>query len=226
MKRQRAFRRLIFYGHPTRLALRFPRDFEEVYGKLLHFARGFPFDPDNQDCLIHMTTGTHVAQICLFRLAEARYLPGRLLQTQPPRGTPQPVGTWGVIDLDLSRYDSIATRFAEASAESASFLKNGIETRNAAFKRMIDEIEQVALRNRAPILLMRPTGAGKGQLTSKIYELKKLRHQIGGAFVEVTCLRVSTCGRSAFRAWPNAARISPPTSTMSSSDSPNARERW
>src|SRR3546814_5470560 len=61
-----------------------------------------------------------VAQICLFLLTEARYLPGKLLQTQPQRGAPQPVGTWSAIDLDLSRYDSIATLFAEASAESAS----------------------------------------------------------------------------------------------------------
>ncbi|HEV2599029.1 RNA repair transcriptional activator RtcR [Sphingopyxis sp.] len=164
-----------------------PWDFEEVYGKLLDFARSFPFDPDNQDYLVHITTGTHVAQICLFLLTEARYLPGRLLQTQPRRGAPQPTGTWNVIDLDLSRYDSIATRFAEASAESASFLKSGIETQNAAFNRMIDEIEQVAVRSRAPILLMGPTGAGKSQLARKIYELKKLRHQIAGPFVEVNC---------------------------------------
>ena len=162
-------------------------DFEEVYGKLLDFARDFPFDPDTHDYLVHITTGTHVAQICLFLLSEARYLPGRLLQTQPQRGAPQPVGTWNAIDLDLSRYDSIATRFAEASAESTSFLKSGIETRNPAFNRMIEEIEQVAVRSRAPILLMGPTGAGKSQLARKIYELKKLRHQVSGPFVEVNC---------------------------------------
>ena len=162
-------------------------DFEEVYGKLLDFARDFPFDPDTHDYLVHITTGTHVAQICLFLLTEARYLPGRLLQTQPQRGAPQPIGTWNAIDLDLSRYDSIATRFAEASAESASFLKSGIETRNPAFNRMIEEIEQVAVRSRAPILLMGPTGAGKSQLARKIYELKKLRHQVSGPFVEVNC---------------------------------------
>lgn len=164
-----------------------PWDFEEVYGKLHDFARGFPFDPDTQDYLIHITTGTHVAQICLFLLTEARFLPGKLLQTQPRGGQPQPVGTWATIDLDLSRYDSIATRFAETSAESTSFLKNGIETRNADFNRMIDEIEAVAVRSRAPILLMGPTGAGKSQLARKIYELKKLRHQVAGPFVEVNC---------------------------------------
>lgn len=162
-------------------------DFEEVYGKLLDFARGEPFDPDAEDYLIHITTGTHVAQICLFLLTEARYLPGRLLQTQPARGTVSAAGTWTTIDLDLSRYDSIATRFAAASAESQSFLKSGIETRNSAFNRMIDEIEQVALRSKAPMLLMGPTGAGKSQLARRIHELKRLKHQIGGAFVEVNC---------------------------------------
>jgi transcriptional regulatory protein RtcR len=165
-----------------------PWDFEEVYGKLLDFALAEPFDPEAEEYLIHITTGTHVAQICLFLLTEAHYLPGRLLQTQPTRGAPSCApGTWTTIDLDLSRYDSIATRFAVASAESTSFLKSGIETRNIAFNRMIDEIEQVATRSRAPVLLMGPTGAGKSQLARRIYELKRLRHQVKGAFVEVNC---------------------------------------
>jgi len=165
-----------------------PWDFEEVYGKLLDFAQAEPFDPETQDYLVHITTGTHVAQICLFLLTEARYLPGRLLQTQPSRTIDRAAaGRWTAIDLDLSRYDSIATRFAVASAEGQSFLKSGIETRNSAFNQMIDEIEQVALRSKAPMLLMGPTGAGKSQLARRIYELKRLKHQIGGAFVEVNC---------------------------------------
>lgn len=165
-----------------------PWDFEEVYGKLLDFARAYPFDPEAEDYLIHITTGTHVGQICLFLLTEAHYLPGRLVQTQPERGAPSGApGSWNVIDLDLSRYDSIATRFAAVSAESASFLKSGIETRNAAFNTMIDEIEQVAVRSKAPVLLMGPTGAGKSQLARRIYELKRLKHQVKGAFVEVNC---------------------------------------
>lgn len=165
-----------------------PWDFEEVYGKLLDFTRGEAFEPEAQDYLIHITTGTHVAQICLFLLTEARYLPGRLLQTQPAKremgGAP---GRWAVIDLDLSRYDSIATRFAVEATQSVSFLKSGIETRNAAFNQMIDEIEHVAMRSRAPILLMGPTGAGKSQLAQRIYGLKRQRHQLSGPFVEVNC---------------------------------------
>jgi transcriptional regulatory protein RtcR len=165
-----------------------PWDFEEVYGKLLDFARAYRFDPDAENYLVHITTGTHVAQICLFLLTEARYLPARLLQTHPPRGQASGcAGTWSIIDLDLSRYDSIATRFAAAAAEGSSFLKSGIETRNAAFNRMIDEIEQVALRSRAPLLLMGPTGAGKSQLARRIFQLKRLKHQVAGEFVEVNC---------------------------------------
>ncbi len=164
-----------------------PWDFEEVYGKLLDFARAQKLDPEAEDYLIHITTGTHVAQICLYLLTEARYLPGRLLQTQPKRGLPDAAGDWSVIDLDLSRYDSIATRFAKESAESTSFLKSGIETRSRTFNTLIDEIEQVASRTRAPILLMGPTGAGKSQLARRIYDLKKLKHQVNGPLVEVNC---------------------------------------
>lgn len=165
-----------------------PWEFEEVYGKLLDFARSYPFNPDKEDYLIHITTGTHVVQICLFLLTEARFLPGRLLQSQPgARVNGSYPGKISMIDLDLSRYDSIASRFAAQVEEGTSFLKSGIETKNKAFNNLIDEIEQVAGRSRAPILLTGPTGAGKSQLAKRIFELKKLKHQVSGQFVEVNC---------------------------------------
>ena len=165
-----------------------PWDFEEVYSTLHDFARGYPFDADAEDYLVHITTGTHVGQICWFLLTEARVIPGRLLQLTPPkRWKDSAPGTYGIIDLDLSRYDEIATRFSAEQAEAASFLKSGIETRNSNFNRMIERIEQVAVRSKAPILLTGPTGAGKSQLARKIYELKHARHQIKGPFVEVNC---------------------------------------
>lgn len=165
-----------------------PWDFEEVYAALHDFARGYAFDTDTEDYLVHITTGTHVGQICWFLLTEARLIPGGILQTSPPkRWKDGGAGTFSIIDLDLSRYDRIATRFRAEKTEATEFLKSGIETRNAAFNRMIDRIEQVAIRSKAPILLTGPTGAGKSQLARRIFELKDARHQIKGAFVEVNC---------------------------------------
>ncbi|MBL8482093.1 MAG: sigma 54-interacting transcriptional regulator [Rhodocyclaceae bacterium] len=170
------------------LNLRDAWDFEEVYGALLDYARGYAFDPEREDYLIHITTGTHVAQICWFLLAEARYLPARLVQTTPPRKLESDTsGTYSVIDLDLSRYDRIAQRFARERDASLSTLKAGIATRNAEFNRMIERIEQVAGRSRAPMLLVGPTGAGKSFLARRVYELKKQRQRLGGQFVEVNC---------------------------------------
>ena len=172
------------------MQLRNPWDFEEVYGALHDFTSAYAFDTEHEDYLVHITTGTHVAQICWFLLTEARYLPARLIQTSPTRRRAEvdPVtGTYTLIDLDLSRYDRIASRFQNTRLEGLAFLKSGIATRNAAFNRSIEQIERVAVRSSAPMLLIGPTGAGKSFLARRVYELKRSRHLVDGRFVEVNC---------------------------------------
>lgn len=165
-----------------------PWDFESVYGVLDDFIRGYDFRPDEEDYYVHITTGTHVSQICWFLLTESRQFPGRLLQTAPPRKQKgRDPGSYTVIDLDLSRYDRIAQRFAEQRLHDRELLKSGIATRNPAFNRMIEQIETVATRSRSPMLLMGPTGAGKSQLARRVFDLKKQKHQLPGRFVEVNC---------------------------------------
>ena len=161
-------------------------DFEQVYERLFTFARGYKFDTEAEDYLIHITTGTHVAQICLFLLTESHHLPGKLLQSSPDRNR-RGEGLLKIIDLDLSKYDRIASRFRLEQQEGASFLKGGIETRNAAFNRLIEHIEKVASASRDSLLLTGPTGAGKSRLARRIFDLKKLRHAVAGNFVEVNC---------------------------------------
>jgi transcriptional regulatory protein RtcR len=171
-----------------------PWDFEEMYSYLFDFAQSYPFDFEREEYLIHITTGTHVAQICWFLLAEAHYLPARLLQTSPPKKvrsgeavftTLQP--NYEIIDLDLSRYNRILQRFQREQADKVSLLKSGIETANPAFNRMIEQIERVSERSKAPMLLMGPTGSGKSFLVRQIYALKQKTQQLGGAFIEVNC---------------------------------------
>ena len=167
-----------------------PWNFEQVYESLLQFANDYPFDPDEEDYLINITTGTHVAQICLFLLTESRHFPGKLLQLSPPKRSSREgsdPGDYHIIDLDLSRYDGLAARFQKESDEATEFLKSGIETRNAQFNGLIEQLEQVAIRSTAPILLSGPTGAGKSRLARRIYELKKQRDQVSGSFVELNC---------------------------------------
>lgn len=207
-----------------------PWDFEEMYSCLHEFAKNYPFNPDEEEYYIHMTTGTHVAQICLFLLTEARILPGKLLQTSPVRTAASSnladsvestgseentkngavytrkgrielvepdlqdaeirkkiAGEIQVIDLDLSKYDQLAARFAEEKQRRTSALKAGIETKNRQFNHMIDLIERIALGSNAPILLTGPTGAGKTHLARRIYDLRKNNHLVKNAFVEVNC---------------------------------------
>jgi len=171
------------------VALRDAWDFEEVYSSFLDFTSRYTFDTENEEYLVHITTGTHVAQICWFLLTEARYLPAKLLQTAPKERDqrPAPQGSYSVIDLDLSRYTTLTSRFMHEHQHSVSFLKAGIETRNATFNRLIDQIERVAIRSNAPMLLTGPTGAGKSFLAQRIYQLRESRHLLKGRFVAVNC---------------------------------------
>lgn len=174
--------------NPHILDVQDPWDFEQMFAALHDFARAYPFDPEREDYLVHITTGTHVAQICMFLLTEARYFPAKLLQTSPAQDArDRSLGNYAIIDLDLSRYDRLASRFRSEKLEGQAFLKAGIETKNDSFNRLMNRIEQVALSSRAPILLNGPTGAGKSQLARRIFELKKSRRLLKGAFAEVNC---------------------------------------
>jgi transcriptional regulatory protein RtcR len=170
--------------------LKDPWDFQEVYERLFDLVRAYAFKPEKEDYLIHLTTGTHVAQICWFLLNEAQFIPGRLLQTSPSRDggrEGKPSGRYEIIDLDLSRYDRLATRFAEEQERTLDFLKSGIATKNKAFNRLIEQIELVAVNSKAPILITGPTGAGKSLLASRIFDLRRARAALSGRFVEVNC---------------------------------------
>jgi transcriptional regulatory protein RtcR len=174
------------------LAISSPWDFEDVFSTLYDFSKSYPFDPDNEEYYFHITTGTHVVQICLFLLTESRNLPGTLIQVHPnwKRGKIVSEPSYSIIDLDLSKYDPLISRFQKQSIEAASFLKSGIETKNESFNQLIEEIEKVAVYSKHPLLLMGPTGAGKSLLAKRIFELKKARHKVSGELIQVNCATI------------------------------------
>ena len=164
-----------------------PWDFQEVYNLLHDLAIDYNFDPESENYLINMTTGTHVAQICFFLLTEARFFPAKLLEVGPPQGEKGSIGTFETIDLDLSKYDLIAKRFSEERDKGLSYLKAGIDTKSRKFNDLMEQIEKVAVNSRMPLLLTGDTGVGKTRLASRIYRLKVLHRQVNGRFVEVNC---------------------------------------
>lgn len=163
-----------------------PWDFQQMYGALHDFASGYQFAEGDQH-YVHLTTGTHVAQICLFLLTEARYFPARLVETFSHGADVVWQGRLEVIDLKLSQYDLLAKRFGRESAESQGLLKGGIATLNCEFNATMARLEKVALRSTAPVLLLGPTGAGKTVLARRVHTLRERRHLVSGAFVEVNC---------------------------------------
>jgi len=163
-----------------------PWDFQEVYGKLFDFARSYGFDEQRERYHVHLTTGTHVAQICWFLLTESRHIPARLLQSGPP-GADDTTPRLDVIDLDLSRYNALQQRFDQLSREYGDQLKGGIETVNPAYNALIDRIELVASNSDDPILLLGETGTGKSELAERIYNLKLDRRRVKGRLVHLNC---------------------------------------
>lgn len=194
--------------NPIPVQIQDPWDFEEVYTCLLDIAKNYTFNNEQKNYYLNITTGTHVMQICWFLLAESRFYPARLLQSSPPArpsASPEnlaaepianpplcPSGQINIIDLNLNRYDQILTRFQQYANQATELLKSGIATKNRHYNQLISEIEQVASRSHAPILLCGPTGAGKSFLARQIYRLKLNQHQITGQFVEINCATLSS----------------------------------
>ena len=118
----------------VRMDMADPWDFQEVYGKLYDFAAAYGFDEDRERYHVHLTTGTHVAQICWFLLTESRHVPARLVQTGPPRADGPPQGTLDVIDLDLARYNALQRRFEAAARDHSALLLGGVETASPAMQ--------------------------------------------------------------------------------------------
>jgi transcriptional regulatory protein RtcR len=171
----------------VRIDMKDPWDFQEVYGQLYDFAADYGFDEDRERYHVHLTTGTHVAQICWFLLTESRHIPARLIQTGPPREGGEPQGTLDVIDLDLARYNALQRRFDVAKREHAALLLGGVETRSTAMQALIARLDLVAGSTDAPIFLLGEAGTGKSALASRLHELKLVQRRVKGRLVQVNC---------------------------------------
>jgi transcriptional regulatory protein RtcR len=155
-------------------------DLDASFDALCDVAERCGFDPDAEDVLGHVTTGTFIHHIAMYLLIEARLLPGRAVMTTD-------YGQITVLDPQSSRFDRIARRFAVVERQGLDLLKDGITTRNPAYNALIGRLQQVALGSRRPILLTGPTGAGKTKLARRIYDLRLRQGLVTGRFVALNC---------------------------------------
>lgn len=176
-------------------------DFANVYRHLLSFCESFHFQP-NTRYLLHLTTGTHVAQICWFLLINNQFLPAKIIQTSPPfkNNHGDVAGKYHQIDLNLSRYDELKASFQAQIDSNLQTLKTNIATQNPNYNQLIEQIEKVASRSTAPILLIGATGAGKSRLAKQLFIIKQQKGQLQGNFIEVNCatLRGDTASSTLF----------------------------
>lgn len=186
-----------------------PWDFADVYSQLLRFCENFQFDLDTR-YFIHLTTGTHVAQICWFLLINNHFLPAKILQTSPPPNRPDTgnhanniAGIYHEIDLDLSRYDALTASFLVRQQANLDTLKSNIATQNPSYNQLIEQIEKVASRSSAPILLIGATGAGKSRLAKQLFTIKQnslSKNNKQPQFIDINCatLRGDTASSTLF----------------------------
>lgn len=162
-----------------------------MYERLSAFANDYKFSP-NEDYYIHLTTGTDIAKVCIFLLTEREVFPSaKLIHTSPHSkdGEDKTIGSYKIIDLKDSKYDPITLH---TPSDPIEFLKGGLETKNAAYNKMIETIKQVAIYSKDPILLIGPTGSGKTKHARRIWGLKKQKGVLGerAPFVDINCATI------------------------------------
>ncbi|MGI8495423.1 MAG: RNA repair transcriptional activator RtcR [Pyrinomonadaceae bacterium] len=174
-----------------------PWDFPEVYRILYKFVSEYEFDCERENYFLHLTTGTHVSQICMFLLAESKIFPGKLIQTSPiNKPTKEKSGRYEIVDLGHDDFNRIRSRIflEEQSKTNISHLKDNIDTKNNEFNTLIKKIERIAVQSIEPILLLGPTGAGKTKLARLIYDLKVFNKKVSGDFIKVNCATIKGDG--------------------------------
>jgi len=154
---------------------------EKIYNKL----------PKNTEYFVNISTGTHATQFAMASLMMSGSISGKLIQVAPNSSTEQrshtAKGSIRFIDFSLSKYDPLYSQFIGSNKNNEELLKNGIKTNSSSYNSLINKIETVSVRSNTPILLTGETGAGKTQLASQIYSLKKSSERVSGEFISVNC---------------------------------------
>lgn len=170
---------------------------DTVFAALWKFFGEYEFKPEKEDYFIHLATGTNTVLTCLFIASHSRAFPCRLLQSWREHEGEDGAG-WEELKPDISKYARLATP-PKTQQSDDEILKGSIKTRNKEYNDTIKEIERVALKSIAPVLLLGPTGSGKTSLAKRIFECRQRKTPAikkEGKFVSVNCATLGSLADS------------------------------
>ena len=140
-----------------------PWNFKDVSSALYTFIKEFTYDPETENCYVHVTTGTEVAKMCWCLFIHGGYLQAKMVQSiQPGRGVKE---QYAIFEPDLKHCPDILEAFRQKYAWASEFFEETLTTTEDDKKR---EAFTVADTTRDPILLTGETGTGKTYFAREI----------------------------------------------------------
>ena len=149
-------------------------DFQTVYSRLFDYFRKH-FNTSQTDdrakgtrYLVHVTSGSQATRMCLFLLAQNRWVPDaecvQLWTTQKD----DPVGQCSITALGSSPEEK--SKLLQNNPETFG---GNIETKDKDYSKTLADIKRIADKTNEPILLLGNTGVGKSQIAELIFDIRK-----------------------------------------------------
>ena len=153
---------------PTEVTLhaysaRDPWDFKDVSSALYKFVKEFTFDPETEDCYVHITTGTEIAKMCWCLFIQSDFLRAKMVQSITPDSGKKE--KYNIFEPDLKDCPECLEALRKKYAWSSEFF---VDTPTS--KTIKEECLMVAGTTKDPLLLTGKTGTGKTSLAKEIRE--------------------------------------------------------
>jgi transcriptional regulatory protein RtcR len=167
-----------------------PRNRLSIVNFFYEWMLSYDFDYQSEEYLFHFQGPHGFLRSIMFYFGTRNMINISMVDILPPSATIPYPGQFIKSSTNLSVYEALSDVIRRRRDISFSLLKDGINTRNGYFNRIIEQLDFVAARSSDPILILGPPGAGKSALAKRIFDLKTSCRNLSGAFVDVNCASI------------------------------------